>query len=95
MYNMKAIASLVFHIRMFPFNGKVVSLDQLSYYNPNASANPENVFPMVNEINKKPYVEIIPGVYKDFDLQRAYSGPPPIIPHPKKGLMCTMFTMKK
>ena len=34
MYAMKAVASSMFHTMMFPFNGKLVTLDQLSYYNP-------------------------------------------------------------
>nr|KUM47562.1 hypothetical protein ABT39_MTgene5748 [Picea glauca]QHR87673.1 hypothetical protein Q903MT_gene1685 [Picea sitchensis] len=35
MYAMKAIASSVFRMMMFPHNGKIVSLDQLTYYDPN------------------------------------------------------------
>ena len=82
MYSMKAAASSVFCIMMFPFNGKVVTLDQLSYYNPNASTNPKNVFPTVNETNNTSYVEINPGVYKDSDLLWAYLGPPLVITPP-------------
>ena len=47
---MKAIASLVFHMMLFPFNGMVSILNQLNYYNPNASSNPENVLAMVSAI---------------------------------------------
>ena len=39
MYTMKEMASLVFHITMFPFNGKVVTLSQLNYYHPHATTN--------------------------------------------------------
>ena len=88
MYAMKVVTSLVFCIMMFPFNGKVVILDQLSYYNPHASTNLENSFPMVSETSITPYVEIVPGVYKEYDLLGAYLGPPPIIPPTTEGLMC-------
>ena len=61
---MKAITSLVFHIMMFPFNGNVVTLDQISYYNPNASYNPDNVFATVMDAKNTPYLEIRPGAYR-------------------------------
>ena len=43
MYAMKAVTSLVLHIMMFPFNGKVVTFDHLRKYNPQASTNSDNV----------------------------------------------------
>ena len=43
---------------------------------------------MLSEMNNKTYVEIVPGVYKEYDLLGAYLGPPPIIPPTTKGLMC-------
>ena len=95
MYVMKAVVSLVLCIMMFTYNGKVITLDQLRYYNPNALANPENVLPTISETNNTPYVEIIPGVYKDSNLLGSYSGPPPIIPPLTVGLMCTLSTMEK
>ena len=58
MYAMKVVTSLVLHIMMFPFNGKVVTLDHFSYYNPQASTNPDNVLPMVGKVNPTPCVEI-------------------------------------
>ena len=60
MYSMKAFTSLVFHMMMFPFIGKAVIVDQLNYYNPNASVNPKNVFPTIRETNTPPYEEISP-----------------------------------
>ena len=33
MYNMQAIASSLFHVVCFPFNGKIVTIDQTSFKN--------------------------------------------------------------
>ena len=85
---MNVATSSILCIMMFPFNGKVVILDQLSYYNPHASTNLENSFPTVSETRTTPYVEIIPGVYKESDLLGAYLGPLPIITPTTEGLMC-------
>jgi hypothetical protein len=35
MYAMKAVASSVFRTMMFPHNGKIVTIDQLTHYEPN------------------------------------------------------------
>ena len=51
MYAMKVVTSLVFHIMMFPFNGEVFTLDQISYYKPHMFVNPENIFLMVSGTN--------------------------------------------
>ena len=49
MYAMRAVSSSVFHTMMFPHEGRVVKVDQLTYYDPNAPAAPENVLPMVEQ----------------------------------------------
>ena len=48
MYAMQAVASTVFRILMFPHNGKIVSVDQLTYYNPKRMATPEHILPTVD-----------------------------------------------
>ena len=63
MYTMKAEVSLVFCIMIFLFNGKVVTLDQLNYYDPHASAYLENILPGVGGANPTPYVNISLDVY--------------------------------
>lgn len=45
MYAIKAVASSVFHIRMFPNNGKITTVDQLKYYDPKYKLNQDNVLP--------------------------------------------------
>ena len=38
MYSMQAIASSVFHVVCFPHNGKIVTIDQMSFKNPSPNA---------------------------------------------------------
>ena len=38
MYSMQALASSLFHIVCFPFNGKIVTIDQTSFKNPSVTA---------------------------------------------------------
>jgi hypothetical protein len=47
MYAMKAVASSVFRTMMFPHNGKIVTIDQLTHYEPNHSTNIDNILPLV------------------------------------------------
>ena len=34
MYSMQAVASSIFRVVCFPFNGKIVTIDQMSFKNP-------------------------------------------------------------
>jgi len=43
MYAMKVVASSVFHMMMFPHNGKIVTINQLTHYEPNHSANIDKI----------------------------------------------------
>ena len=45
MYAMKVNASSVFHMMRFPHNGKIITLDQLIYYDLKPQSNPDNVLP--------------------------------------------------
>jgi hypothetical protein len=47
MYAMKAVASSVFRTMMFPHNGKIITIDQLTHYEPNHSTNIDNILPLV------------------------------------------------
>ena len=37
----------MFHLIMFPHNGKVVMLDQITYHDPRLTVNPDNALPVV------------------------------------------------
>jgi hypothetical protein len=65
MYAMKAVASSVFRTIMFPHNGKIVTVDQVSYYEPNPSANVDNILPLIHtNQDVYPLVEMGPGFSK-------------------------------
>jgi hypothetical protein len=81
MYAMKAVASSVFRTIMFPHNGKIVTIDQVSHYEPNPSASLNNILPLIHT-NKDvyPLVEMGPGIFKDPSLLGTYHGAPPLLP---------------
>jgi hypothetical protein len=65
MYAMKWVASPVFHMMMFPHNGKIVTIDQLTNYEPNHSTNNDNILPLVRAISYAfPVIDIGPGIFK-------------------------------
>jgi hypothetical protein len=81
MYAMKAVASSVYWTIMFPHNGKIVTLDQLSYYEPNPSTNVDNILPLIHTNQEVyPLVEMGPGIFKDPSLLGTYHGAPPLLP---------------
>jgi hypothetical protein len=81
MYDMKAVASSVFWTIMFPHNGKIVTVDQVSYYEPNPSANVDNILPLIHtNQDVYPLVEMGPGIFKYPSLLGTYHGAPPLLP---------------
>jgi hypothetical protein len=79
---MKAVASFVFRTMMFPHNGKIVTIDQVSHYEPNPSANLDNILPLIHtNQDTYPLIEMGPGIFKDPSLLGTYHGAPPLL-HP-------------
>jgi hypothetical protein len=82
MYTMKAVASSVFQTMMFHHNGKIVTIDQVSHYEPNPSANIDNILPLIHTNHDTyPLIEMGPGIFKDPSLLGTYHGAPPLL-HP-------------
>jgi hypothetical protein len=82
MYAMKAVASSVFRTMMFPHNGKIITIDQVSHYEPNPSANIDNILPFIHTNPEAyPLIEMGPRIFKDPSLLGTYHGAPPLI-HP-------------
>jgi hypothetical protein len=82
MYAMKAVASSIFRTMMFPHNGKIVTIDQVSHYEPNPSANLDNILPLIHtNQDAYPLVEMGPRIFKDPSLLGTYHGAPPLL-HP-------------
>jgi hypothetical protein len=82
MYAMKAVASSVFRTMMFRRNGKIMTIDQVSHYEPNPSVNLDNILPLIHtNQDTYPLVEMGPGIFKDPSLLGTYHGAPPLL-HP-------------
>jgi hypothetical protein len=82
MYAMKVVASSVFRTMMFPHNGKIITIDQVSHYEPNPSSNIDNILPLVHtNSDAYPLIEMGPRIFKDPSLLGTYHGAPPLI-HP-------------
>jgi len=47
MYAMKFVVSFVFCTMLFPHNGKVVTINQLTHYEPNYLGNIDNIIPLI------------------------------------------------
>jgi hypothetical protein len=48
MYSMNEVSSSGFCMMIFPHNGKIVTIDQLTYHNPRSQINLYNVFPSLD-----------------------------------------------
>jgi hypothetical protein len=80
MYVLKAVASFVFHMMMFPHNGKIVTIDQLTHYEPNHSDNIDNTLPLVRVSSDDfPVFNIGPGLFQDPSMLGTYQGVPPFL----------------
>jgi hypothetical protein len=81
MYAMKVVASSVFQTIMFPHNGKIVTIDKVSHYEPNPSANLDNILPLIHtNQDVYPLIEMGPSIFKDPSLLGTYHGAPPLLP---------------
>jgi hypothetical protein len=82
MYAMKVVASSVFWTMMFPHNGKIMTIDQVSHYDPNPFANLNNILPLIHtNQDAYPLIEMGPGIFKYPSLLGTYHGAPPLL-HP-------------
>jgi hypothetical protein len=67
---------------MFPHNGNIITIDQVSHYEPNPSSNIDNILPFVHtNFDAYPLVDMGPIIFKDPSLLGTYHGAPPLI-HP-------------
>jgi hypothetical protein len=81
MYAMKVVASSIFRTIMFPHNGKIVTIDQVTHYEPNPSASLDNILPLIHtKQDVRPFIEMGPGMFKDPSLLGTYHGAPPLLP---------------
>jgi hypothetical protein len=77
---MKVISSSVFHTMMFPHNGKIVTIDQLTHYEPNHSANIDNILPLVHtSLDYFSVIDMGPKIFKDPSLLGEYHEAPHLL----------------
>jgi hypothetical protein len=82
MYAMEDVASCLFQMMMFPHNGKIITINQVSHYEPNHPANIYNILPLVHtNFDAYPLVDMPPRIFMDPSLLGTYHGAPPLI-HP-------------
>ena len=76
MYAMRVVASTVFRTMMFPHEGRVVKVDQLTYHDPSAPTAPENVLPMVEQPVSSATTSVVssmgPGFYSDAPMTSTF-----------------------
>jgi hypothetical protein len=90
MYAMKAVASSMFQTMMFLHNGKIVTIDQITHYEPNHSANINKILPLVcTSSDTYLVIDMGPDIFKDPSFSGAYHGAPPLL-HPSKQV-CSIF----
>jgi hypothetical protein len=71
---------------MFPHNGKIITIDQVSHYEPNPYANIDNILSFIHTNPEVyPLIEMGPKTFKDPSLLETYHGVPSII-HPSNQL---------
>jgi hypothetical protein len=80
MYTMKVLASSVFQMMMFTHNGKIITIDQVSHYEPNHSSNIDNILPLVRTSSDAYRImEMAPRMFKDRSFLGAYHRAPSLI----------------
>ena len=65
MYTMTTVASTIFHLMMSPHEGKIMTVNQLTYHDPQGLTAPANVIPMINTIDPQgmtTHANVIPVV---------------------------------
>ena len=78
-YTMTAVVLAIFHLIMIPHKGKIIKIDQHSYY----SSDPTST-DSIQHIEKStiPYKDVEVGLIKDSTLLGNFSLPPPNIKNP-------------
>ena len=67
---------------VFPHNGNIITIDQVSHYEPNPSSNINNILPFVHtNPDAYPLIEMGPRIFKDPSLLGTYHEAPPLL-HP-------------
>ena len=91
-YAMSDVPSEVHCKMFFPHNGKIVTIDQLTYHEPQSQTSPETTISSVaNQQTVDSLTSVSPGIYKDSSLLGTFPGlPPPPVSNPSLANVCMM-----
>jgi hypothetical protein len=91
MYAMKEVSSSMFRTMMFPHNGKIITINQLTHCEPNHSANIDNILALVCASSDSFLViHIGPRILKVPSLLGTYHGAPPILNSSSSAQVCVV-----
>lgn len=78
-YAMTVVVSSVFWLIKFPHNGKIITIDQLTYFSSDPASSE-----IIQHVGKTtiPYMDVGVGLIKDSGLLGAFSFPPPNVSPP-------------
>ena len=75
MYAMREVTSIVFHLMMFPHEGKIVIVDQLTYHDPQGLTAPTNIIPTITTIEPPrttTHANVVPAINTMVDNTPSY-----------------------
>ena len=75
MYTMRVITSTVFHLMMFPHEGKIMTVDQLTYHDLQGLTTLANVIPTITTIETQgetTHANVIPAINTMVDNTPSY-----------------------
>jgi len=95
MYVMKLVSCLFFHTMSFPHEGNIITIDQITYYDPKSQIRLDNVFPsMDGNQNFSSFSNVCLEIIKKSTWVGTCYGPPPTMtPHVPYNV-CMMTTSK-
>lgn len=98
MYEMSAVVSSVFRVMMFPHDGKMITIDQLTYYEKKTLTTPDGVLPFIGSSPElvTTYTEFGPIQFEPATLLRTFPGDPLVIEDtpPDTGAPMCMMSIK-
>jgi len=88
---MSVNAYFVFRKMYFPHNGNIITINQLTYYDPRSQTSPQNtISSMVGNKITNIFTDDSPGIYKYSTLIEAYYGPPLVSFEPSSSIVCML-----
>ena len=82
-YAMSTVPSAFFCKISFPRNGKIVTIDQLTYHEPKSQTSPESTISSIaNKKTINSLTSVSPGIYKDSSLLGTFPDLPPPVSNP-------------